>query len=58
MNVKIILYVLCSIIVIHGICYFFNIDFMSLFDKNEDNESINQNIDELEQSLEQLKEFS
>ena len=31
---------------------------MSLFDKNEDNESINQNIDELEQSLEQLKEFS
>jgi hypothetical protein len=57
MNIKIILYVLISVILIHGVCYFFNIDLMSFFDKDENNE-LKENIIELEQSLEQLKELS
>jgi hypothetical protein len=58
MNIKIVLYILCALLLVHGICYFFNIDLIAFFEKNEDNEYINENIIELEQSLEQLKEFS
>lgn len=58
MNIKLIIYVICFVIFVHGICYFFNIDFMSLFDNNNHDDTINENIDDLQQSLEQLKEFS
>ena len=60
-NIKIIIYIFLIVLVFHLISYFFNIDIMEYIDKGKDIEyitEIDDNINELEQSLEQLKDIS
>lgn len=71
-NLHFIIYIILALIIIHFLLYFFNIDLFEIFDKkknkefknnpinnNSDNlEVINKNINELENSLEELKEIT
>ena len=70
-DIKFILYTIFAIIIIHFILYFFNIDFFELFEKknskiqnsidkkqHSNHEEIEHNINDLENSLEELKEIT
>ena len=59
---KIFLYIVLFFLILHLFLYFFNIDIFEYFDKSKKNIEENENIDEcintLTQSLEQLKEIN
>lgn len=59
---KNLLYIVLFFLILHLILYFFNIDIFEYFDKSKKNIEENENIDEcintLSQSLEQLKEIN
>ncbi len=63
-DIKFILYTIIAIIIIHFILYFFNLDFFELFEKKNskidtsNHEEIKNNINDLENSLEELKEIT
>ena len=68
-NLHFIMYIILALIIIHFILYFFNLDIFELFDKKKNNKlndvkliensvMINDNINELENSLEELKEIT
>ena len=68
-NLHFIMYIILALILIHFILYFFNLDIFELFDKKKNNklndvkliensDMINNNINELENSLEELKEIT
>ena len=63
MNIKYILYIVLFILILHIILYFLNIDLFDYYEnyvlrKNKNNSDINieSNINELQQSLEELKD--
>ena len=58
MNIKIIAYFVLFFIFLHFVLYFFNFDMFDMFDKKTQNNDIQESIDELENSLEQLKEIT
>ena len=58
MNIKIIVYFVLFFIFLHFVLYFFNFDIFDMFDKKTQNNDIQESIDELENSLEQLKEIT
>ena len=58
MNIKIIVYFVLFFIFLHFVLYFFNFDMFDMFDKKTQNNDIQESIDELENSLEQLKEIT
>jgi|AP58_3_1055460.scaffolds.fasta_scaffold58511_2 hypothetical protein len=59
---KNLLYIVLFFLILHLILYFFNIDIFEYFDKSKKNIEENENIDEcintLSQSLEELKEIN
>lgn len=58
MNIKIIVYFILFFIFLHFILYFFNFDMFEVLDKKTQNDDVQKSIDELENSLEQLKEIT
>ena len=65
MNLKILIYFMLFVILLHFICFFFDIDILECFEKkqslmlNETNdEDFDSSIDSLSKSLEQLKEIT
>ena len=58
MNIKIIVYFILFFIFLHSVLYFFNFDIFDMFDKKAQNNDIQESIDELENSLEQLKDIT
>jgi|TARA_B100001063_G_C16540410_1_gene440975 hypothetical protein len=67
MNLKVLIYFVMIVILLHFGCYFFNIDLLECFEKKRQtagpigsvsNDEVDDSIDTLTQSLEQLKEMT
>lgn len=62
MNIQYVLFGVIILLFIHFVCYFFNIDIFEIMEKQqpkqEDKEMIDENIESLTKSLEELKEIT
>lgn len=62
MNIQYVLFGVIILLFIHFVCYFFNIDIFEIMEKQqpkqEDKKMIDENIESLTKSLEELKEIT
>tara|TARA_Y100000816_G_C25876075_1_gene457123 strand:+ start:509 stop:703 length:195 start_codon:yes stop_codon:yes gene_type:complete len=62
MNIQYVLFGVIVLLFIHFVCYFFNVDIFEIMEKQqpkkEDKKMIDENIESLTKSLEELKEIT